>query len=631
MFSRVCPVCCREVTHKNKAKCRLAERAGKACGDCSRKANGRSNAKALCPTCGERLNVSVAVDLERHAAVHGLKPEDLWMASKGIDEKPACGCGCGAKTAWSGWRTGFNQFVLGHNARVETDDAKRSRLSAAKARYEEGLKGWSKGLSKSNDERVRARAVATSEGRRKAFSDGRLSVWSKGLSKETDERMAAVSDRLRSKFAAGEARAWHAGSSEATDDRIKRKNDELRRRYAEGELKIWSDGLSAANDERIRLLAEKRRESCASLGFEYPTRMSLDEVKQRLSALKQIKPVDHTFSNYKNWQLRNLMFKCVDCGTTSMESLQTAVTDRCVVCNPSSNAAQREIFRYVSDELGFKDVIINDRVLIKPYELDITVPSKRFAVEYNGLYYHNARYKASEYHDTKALLAERNSYTLLHVFEDEWASKPNVVKSMIKHRLNMNPRLPGGARTCQVVELDPRARKVFFSENHLEGDVGAVKAYGLVDRSGRLVAAVSLRFPMHRTKYSEHVELARFATLNDLSVPGALSKLTKVAVSATLELGKAKLLTYADGRIGGGKAYESSGWTFVAKTEPRFWWTDNHVRYNRFKVRAGGGETERQKAARLGLSKIYGCRNRVYVIEAENFLKSNIPLPREVL
>ncbi len=623
-WTRTCPVCNKAIVHKNKAKCRDGEKHNKPCADCNRKAVGAANARSTaCPLCAESLKISRTKRgskiAEEHAMTHGVTAEKLWMARNAMVDKPKCECGCGQEVAWGGWWTGFSKFVLGHNAKVEGEAAKQIRLDALRARYDEGLEGWSKGLTKDTDERVRVRASRTSEGRKKAFDEGRITVWSTGLTKENDERLAAYSDKLKRKFASGELSSWHLGKSERNDERIKAKNERLRKRFADGELKIWSEGLCAANDERIRMMAEKRREACASLGFEYPTRMSLEEVKQRLSSLKQIEPVDKTFSNYRNWQLRNLMFRCVDCGTTSMESLQTAVTDRCVVCNPSSSAAQREIFRYISEELGCTDAIINDRVLIKPYELDVTVPSKRFAVEYNGLYFHNARYKSPEYHDRKALLAKNNNYVLLHVFEDEWSSKRDIVKSMIRHRLGMNQKLTGGARACRVVELNSNDRKIFFTNNHLEGDVGAVKAYGLVDKSNRLVAAASLRFPMHRTKYSEHLELARFATANDLSIPGALSRLTSTIVEATKELNYAKLLTYADGRVGHGKAYQSSGWKYVANTEPRFWWTDNHVRYNRFKVRAGGGETERQKADRLGLTKIYGCRNYIYTIDVKDY------------
>jgi very-short-patch-repair endonuclease len=568
-----------------------------------------------CPICETNIRTN---ELERHATVHQSTIENLWLIKNGLSEPPKCACSCGGSVKWNGWKKGYNVFVVGHNANVETEEAKSTRLNALREAYSNGLSGWSKNLTKETDERVKARAAKTSQGRKRAFEEGRIRVWSENLSKNDDERLASISQKMKHKYANGELRAWHSGKDESSDVRIKLKNDNLRRRYADGELTIWSKGLTAANDERLRLWAETRREKCNSLGFEYPTRMSLEDVKSRLSQLKQIKPVDETFSNYRNWQLRNLLFKCIDCGTTSMESLQTAVTDRCVVCNPFSSLAQREIFSYVHDELGFTDSILNDRVLIKPYELDVVVPSKRFAIEYNGLYYHNARYRAADYHDKKTLLSKQNGYTLLHVFEDEWINKKDTVKSMIRHRLKMNQNLKGGARACQIRELEPTIRKKFFNLNHLEGDVGAIRACGLFDVDGRLVAAASLRFPMHKNKYDDHVELARFATLNNLNVAGALSRLTEWAKITTLNLERSKLLTYADGRIGQGTAYANCGWNYVGQTEPRFWWTDNFVRYNRFKVRADKEETEKSKANRLGLTKIYGCRNYIYEIDIKS-------------
>ncbi len=183
---------------------------------------------------------------------------------------------------------------------------------------------------------------------------------------------------------------------------------------------------------------------------------------------------------------------------------------------------------------------------------------------------------------------------------------------MIQHRLGLNKSIRGGARTCRVVELSPNERKNFFSINHLDGDVGAIQAAGLVDKNDQLVAAASIRYPFHQKTYPNHIELARFATTNFVCVPGALSKLTQWAVKETKKLERSGIITYADGRIGLGNAYSLSGWSFVRHTEPRFWWTDNHVRYNRFKVRAGNGETEREKAERLGLRRIYGCRNSVF-------------------
>jgi very-short-patch-repair endonuclease/membrane-bound inhibitor of C-type lysozyme len=553
--------------------------------------------------------------IQVHAAAHSTTPESLWLISQGLSQIPLCACGCGKPLLWQGWHVGYASFLQGHNANTETPEARLTRLNALRQSYASGKShGWSKGLTKENDDRIKLRAEQTSKGRKAALAAGTIQIWSKGKTKEEDQRLLAYSIKAKNSFATGERVAWHSGKNANSDDRIRQKNERLKARYANGELTPWSKGLTAAVDERLEQWAERRREKCASLGFEYPTRLTLEQVKERLTSLKQIKPVDTTFSSYRNWQLRNLLFYCVECGTTSMESLQTAMTDRCVRCNPFSSLAQRQIYTYIRDTLGFNDAILNDRVLIKPYELDVVVPSNKFAIEYNGLYHHNARYRATDYHDKKSNLVKAHGFKLLHVFEDEWENKSNIVKSMIRHRLGINPSLKGGARACRLVELSAIDRKNFFSINHLDGDVSAFKTAGLIDENDRLVAAASVRFPMHRNKYNNHIELARFATINNLCVPGALSRLTKWVKSIAKELQRGKLLTYADERVGTGTAYTVSGWKFLKMTDVRFWWTDNHVRYNRFKVRASADESERVKAERLGLHKIYGCRNAVYEI-----------------
>ena len=37
----------------------------------------------------------------------------------------------------------------------------------------------------------------------------------------------------------------------------------------------------------------------------------------------------------------------------------------------------------------FNNLLIKDRMLIKPYELDIVIPDLNLAIEFNGIYYHS--------------------------------------------------------------------------------------------------------------------------------------------------------------------------------------------------------------------------------------------------
>ena len=122
-----------------------------------------------------------------------------------------------------------------------------------------------------------------------------------------------------------------------------------------------------------------------------------------------------------------------------------------------------------------------------------------------------------------------------------------------------------------------------------------------------IVAALSLRAPRNQKKYKGKIEIARFATLINTSVPGGLSKLLRHAEAWCRSSGYESIMTYVDRRIGKGHGYESAGFVTTSETDVDYWYTDNEMRYGRFKFRAGGGLSERQVATKAGVSKIWGC------------------------
>ena len=69
----------------------------------------------------------------------------------------------------------------------------------------------------------------------------------------------------------------------------------------------------------------------------------------------------------------------------------------------------------------YPNLIIKDRQLIKPYELDIVIPELHLALEFNGNYYHSIEAGTPlGYHLMKTELCEAKNYRLIHIWEDEW-------------------------------------------------------------------------------------------------------------------------------------------------------------------------------------------------------------------
>jgi very-short-patch-repair endonuclease len=266
------------------------------------------------------------------------------------------------------------------------------------------------------------------------------------------------------------------------------------------------------------------------------------------------------------------------------------------------------------------DVRTSVRDVIGPKELDIFLPEHNLAVEFNGLYFHSEIFKAKRYHDDKSMEAAAAGWRIIHVWEDEWRDKREIVQSMIKHRCGLNDTLVC-ARKCRVVPLQVPERRQFFEANHIDGDVRASHTWGLIDPArNKVVAAISTRKPMHK-KWNGCLEIARFSTAVNEAVPGALGKLMKAVLQKAREQGNRSIVTYADSRFGStaGAGYEAVGFELRRHTPPRFWWTDGSNRIDRFKIRADkeNGLSEKEVADSHGVVKVWGCRNLFYELGVE--------------
>ena len=82
------------------------------------------------------------------------------------------------------------------------------------------------------------------------------------------------------------------------------------------------------------------------------------------------------------------------------------------------------------------EILTSKRNIIKPYELDIYIPSLKKAIEFNGMYWHynhsNKNCKPKGYHAMKSNLCKEQGIRLLHIREDLWNQDKNKMKSVIQ-------------------------------------------------------------------------------------------------------------------------------------------------------------------------------------------------------
>ena len=269
---------------------------------------------------------------------------------------------------------------------------------------------------------------------------------------------------------------------------------------------------------------------------------------------------------------------------------------------------EKEIQNFVSGI--YKDeIIFNDRKLLNGKELDIYIPGKKVAIEYNGDIWHSEAYKenAKKVHFEKTLLCEKLGIRLIHIFSDEWELKQEIVKSLIASSLGVYQK-KYFARKLEFKEIDMYTAKQFFNENHIQGFTGANKYYGLFDKD-TLVQAAS--FGIGRfSKDSGQTELIRMASLLNTQVVGGFSKLMKN--SSYLEC-----CSYVDRRLFNSAGYLASGWKKIGESEPRYFYTNGKTRENRQTYMKRSclkrwpecttDMTEHEMCLMHGLYRIYDC------------------------
>ena len=293
----------------------------------------------------------------------------------------------------------------------------------------------------------------------------------------------------------------------------------------------------------------------------------------------------------------------------------------CTVCNPMNSKDsyhENEISDFISN-LGF-DVIKNDREILKPKEIDVYVNTLKIGVEFNGVYWHSDKFVDKNYHINKTNKANSLGVELIQVFQDEWVNKKDIVKSILKNRLNVNDDIIY-ARKCVIKEIKPSISREFLNKNHIQGNVNASVKIGLY-HNDELISVMT--FGKNRRSLGQrHVEgeweMLRFCNKLNTSVVGGASKLYKFFVK---NYKPKKITSYSDNRYFNGGVYEKLGFTYIKHTKPNYFYVIKTERKNRFNYRKDvlvkegydKNKTEKQIMEERGYNRIYDCGNKKWVM-----------------
>lgn len=253
-----------------------------------------------------------------------------------------------------------------------------------------------------------------------------------------------------------------------------------------------------------------------------------------------------------------------------------------------------------------------NRELLKPLELDIYLPDKNIAIEYNGVHWHSEKIK-----NGKNVYANYDKWKkckdlgiqLITIWEDEWLYKQDVVKSMIRHKLHKDESERIFARKTVVEQLTWSDTEEFLNTYHIQGSSRGSIYYGL--KYNDEIVAVSVWRKNKDTLY-----LDRYAT--SCNVIGGMGKLLKYGKIYALERGCGGIVTFADHCVSDGSLYERLGFKYDGQLRPDYSYVRQDRREHKFNYRKKRfkndpllkykcGLTESQLADLNGFNKIYDC------------------------
>ena len=297
----------------------------------------------------------------------------------------------------------------------------------------------------------------------------------------------------------------------------------------------------------------------------------------------------------------------------------------CPICANLLSKPENEIFEFIKNNVH---TIVEQRnkTIIKPYELDIFLPEVKFAIEYNGLYWHSTKFSTNKNkHLDKLIKCKENDIKLIQIFEDEWLNKKDIVLSKIKHLLKIDNNTKIMARKTTVSIIDSVLGIEFLNKNHIQGS-GISSVYIGCFFETKLIGVMSFK-----KEKDNNWELTRFASDYNYTCQGVGGKLFKHFIK---EYNPESVKSFADRRWTVNEEnnlYLQLGFKFDSYIKPDYKYIENGImqRQHKFNFRKSlllkkhpdkltKDMTESEMTDKLGYLKIYDCGLIKYIWKKEN-------------
>ena len=270
--------------------------------------------------------------------------------------------------------------------------------------------------------------------------------------------------------------------------------------------------------------------------------------------------------------------------------------------NPKTTKRSQMRLTEMVQALVPNSTILSDDHTILPSgkELDIVAPDHHLAIEFNDIFSHSEeaivtvhrRPRPHSYHADKTRETREQGYQLVHVWEDDWLHRREIVLRALTHRLHAVDRLPDVlpdinplacqrlyARNLTAKRVHGGVARRFWQDNHLQGPVHCTLNVGLYDQDGVLRALLGVGRKNHGSRVSlpdGTWDIQRYATLGVIT--GGFTKL--LAYAETLIPVKT-WTSWSDNDISDGGMYQAAGFTVDKRQAPSYSYVGRRTKWER--------------------------------------------------
>jgi hypothetical protein len=271
----------------------------------------------------------------------------------------------------------------------------------------------------------------------------------------------------------------------------------------------------------------------------------------------------------------------------------------CTVCNPigDSSIKEGEILQYIQSIYN-GEIIQSYRDVL---EIDIYLPQLKLGFEFNGLFWHSDKFKEKNYHIDKTNYFKERGIRIIHIWEDDWAFKKEIVKSQLRNWLGLTSSKIF-ARNCEVREIkETKLVTKFLNDNHIQGSVRSNLKLGLY-KDNELVSLMTFDYFEGRKRMDPDCwNLSRFCNKINTRVVGGASKILNYFIN---NYDPMRIISYADSDWSSGDLYIKLGFDIVHTTGSDYKYLVNKKRIHKSNFKKSiTGISE----SKLDIPKVWDC------------------------